>query len=467
MKNRKTLIRIVLGVIILAFVLYQQLFKQNSDSNDTEKIAGFDKSKYSEMVKREFIHAWNGYKKYAYGHDALKPLSKSFRDWYGESLYMTPVDAFDTMILMGLAEEANETKNLILENLSFDKNLSVQNFEITIRLLGGLISAYQLDGDQKFLDLAVDLADRLMPVFDSKTGIPYRYVHLQSGKISDKFNNPAEAGTLMLEFGTISKLTGDDKYYNAAKKALVEIFNRRSDIGLVGTVIDAETGKWINTDSHISGMIDSYYEYLIKSWILFEDDDFKMMFDKSINAVNTHLADITDSGLWYTYADMNTGEKLKTQFGALDAFFPAVLLLGGNKFRAEQLVESCYKMWKLHGIEPEQIDYSTMEVLSADYNLRPEFAESLYYLYNETNDEKYLVMGVEVLESLIKYCKTEDAYAALRNVITKEKKDDMESFLFAETFKYLFLLFAEGNSINLNDFVFNTEAHPIAKNFNK
>lgn len=70
---------------------------------------------------------------------------------------MTPVDAFDTMVLMGLKEEANDTKELIFNKLSFDKNISVQNFEITIRLLGGLISAYQLDGDKRFLDFAEDL----------------------------------------------------------------------------------------------------------------------------------------------------------------------------------------------------------------------------------------------------------------------------------------------------------------------
>src|SRR6185369_8908941 len=118
-------------------------------------------------VRAEFLHAWNGYKKYAWGHDDLKPLSKSYHDWYAEPLLMTPVDALDTMILMGLKDEATDTKNYIIKNLSFDKDISVQNFEVTIRLLGGLLSSYQLTGDKRLLALAEDLGNRLLPVFES------------------------------------------------------------------------------------------------------------------------------------------------------------------------------------------------------------------------------------------------------------------------------------------------------------
>src|SRR5713101_4853382 len=80
-------------------------------------------------VRAEFLHAWNGYKKYAWGHDDPKPLSKTFHDWYAEPLLMTPVDALDTMILMGLNAEAQRTREYIVKNLSFDKNIDVQNFE--------------------------------------------------------------------------------------------------------------------------------------------------------------------------------------------------------------------------------------------------------------------------------------------------------------------------------------------------
>src|SRR5437868_14616413 len=134
--------------------------------------------KFAAQVRAEFMHAWNGYKKYAWGHDDLKPLSKTYHDWYSEPLLMTPVDALDTMILMGFKNEAKQTREYIIKNLSFDKDIYVQNFEVTIRLLGGLLSNYQLTGDMRLLHLAEDLGSRLLPVFESPTGLPYRYVHL-------------------------------------------------------------------------------------------------------------------------------------------------------------------------------------------------------------------------------------------------------------------------------------------------
>ncbi len=121
------------------------------------------KAEMADSVRRDFLHAWNGYKQYAWGHDELKPLSKSYRDWYGTSLLMTPVDALDTMVLMGLKDEAKEDRELIDKQLSFDKDIYVKNFEITIRLLGGLLSSYQLTGDKRLLELADDLGDPSAP----------------------------------------------------------------------------------------------------------------------------------------------------------------------------------------------------------------------------------------------------------------------------------------------------------------
>ena len=175
-------------------------------------------------MKAEFLHAWQGYKKYAWGHDDLKPLSKTYHDWYAQPLLMTPVDALDTMIIMGFKEEAARTKQYILENLSFDKDIYVQNFEITIRLLGGLLSAYELTGDKRLLRLAEDLGNRLLPVFNSPTGLPYRYVNLRTGKVRGEVTNPAETGTLLIEFGTLSKLTRKPIFYEKAKRALVETY---------------------------------------------------------------------------------------------------------------------------------------------------------------------------------------------------------------------------------------------------
>ena len=461
----KLLICFLLTISILfIFFSFSSTNSQNlSTVKDANQIINIDKNKLAKEVKREFLHAWNGYKKYAWGHDELKPLSKSYRDWYKVSLYMTPVDAFDTMVLMKLKEQSEETKKLIFDHLSFDQDISVKTFEITIRLLGGLLSSYQLDGDKRFLTLAEDLGKRLLPAFNSKTGMPYRYVNLKSGETSGKVSNPAEIGTLLIEFGTLSKLTGNQLYYNKAKRALVELFNRRSKIGLVGSTIDVEAGRWENTDSHISGGIDSYYEYFLKSWKLFGDKDCKKMWEKSIKSINKYLADSVRSGFWYGHSNMNTGKRTSTIFGALDAFFPACLALSGDMNRAKNLEASCYKMWNLERIEPELINYKTMEITSPQYVLRPEIIESAYYLYQYTQDKKYLEMGKTFLNDIVKYCRTPAGFASLKSVITKEKEDDMESFFFAETLKYLYLLFAPPNTLDFNKVIFNTEAHPLQR----
>ena len=427
-----------------------------------------ERLKLAAEVKAEFTHAWTGYKKYAWGHDDLKPLSKSFHDWHSEPLLMTPIDALDTMFLMGMKDEVTDTKQYIVDHLTFDKDIEVQNFEITIRLLGGLLSSYQLTGDKRLLTLAEDLGTRLFPVFESPTGMPYRYVNLKTGKVRDPKSNPAETGTLLIEFGTLAKLTGKQIYYDKAKRALVETYRRRSPIGLVGEWINVETGEWTNSDSHISGAIDSYYEYLLKSWVLFGDAECKKMWDDSIIAINKYLADEIRVGnkleLWYGHADMNTGNRKATVYGALDAFFPAMLALSGDMDRAKRLQDSSFKMWNVAGIEPEELDYKAMKITSPGYPLRPEIVESTYYLYQKTKDPKYLRMGEKLWRDFVRYCKTDVAYASLKNVETKEKADSMQSFLFAETFKYFYLLFTpHKKTLELEKVVFNTEAHPMQR----
>jgi predicted alpha-1,2-mannosidase len=419
----------------------------------------------ADAVKAEFLHAWHGYLEYARGMDALQPLSRTGRNWYDASLVMTPLDAFDTMLLMGLDAEAAVAKELIMQSLSFDHDFPVQVFEVTIRILGGLLTAYQMDGDPRFLVLAVDLADRLLPAFESATGMPYVRVNLRTGEREWQINNPAEIGTLMLEFGALSRITGNPVYYDTAKRAIKEAFERRSGIGLVGTTIDVETGEWRNTSSHISGMIDSYYEYLFKSWVLFEDGDFKDMWEASVEAVNRHLAHELDGHLWYGHADMFSGERTATRFGALDAFWPGVLALSGDLGRGERLMESVHRMWTTFDVEPEQMDYSTMEAVSTGYPLRPEALESAFILYRSTGDPRYKAMGWDIFQRIVRWCRNDVGYAHLRDVRTKEKSDGMESFFLAETLKYAYLLFAPRETLDLNEVVFNTEAHPLRRSW--
>ena len=418
----------------------------------------------AEQVRQELLHAWNGYKAHAWGHDDLLPVSKRWRDWYGtEPLYMTAVDSLSTLALMGAEGEVTSTVDYLAANLHFDKDINVSNFEITIRILGGLLSAYQTTGDARLLAKADDLGTRLLPAFASKTGMPYRFVNLKTGKVDGVVSNPAEIGTLILEWGTLSKLTRKPVYLETARRALVALFERRHPrTGLVGQGINVETGAWTNTASHIGGAIDSYYEYLLKCERLFGDRECGEMYRTSIGPVNTHIAHEVGGSLWYGRVDMATGQRTATTFGSLQAFLPGVLAMGGDLERARRLQASAFRMWTLHGIEPEALDYSTMTVTRASYQLRPEIVESAYILSHLTRDPQYLDMGRRMFRDLVAHCRTDAGYTVLENVVTKQQGDLQHSFLLAETLKYFYLLF-KPDALDFDAVTFNTEAHPLKR----
>jgi mannosidase alpha-like ER degradation enhancer 2 len=311
--------------------------------------------------------------------------------------------------------------------------------------------------------LADDLGTRLLPAFKSKTGMPYRSVNLKTGAVDGVVSNPAEIGTLVLEWGTLSKLTKKPAYMTAARNALVALYKFRDPTtGLVGQGINVETGEWTNKNSHVGGAIDSFFEYLLKCEKLFNDAECGEMYRTSIAAVNKYVADETPNGLWYGRVDMSTGQRNGTNFGSLHAFLPGVLAMGGDLDRATRLQESAFKMWTQHGIEPESFNYVMMKPVGEGYQLRPEIMESAYYLSHYTRDPKYLEMGRTMFADLRKHCRVDAGYTTLRSVVTKEKADLQHSFLLAETLKYLYLLF-NPSALKFDDVIFNTEAHPLRR----
>jgi mannosidase alpha-like ER degradation enhancer 2 len=406
-------------------------------------------------------HAWKGYMDHAYGFDDLRPLTATGKNWYGHSLLMTPVDAFDTFHMLGMKKEAEEAKKLILDSLRFDRDMNVQVFEITIRLLAGLETAFETTKEKRFLTLATDLADRLLPAFETPTGMPFRYVNLVTGKTSDSANNPAEIGTLLLEFGHLSQLTGNPVYLKKAKKAILAVYERRAPTGLVGTQINVLTGRWINRESHISGMIDSYFEYLYKGWKLFGDPDLKKAWEVHQAAIKKYLI-VKNGGEWFlTHADMDSGKETAPFYGALDAFYAGLCAYSGDVSTGRAVQAANFGMWKKFGMEPEEFNFRTDSVTSAYYILRPENLESCFYLFRSTRDPQYLWMGKRMVDDILLHCRTDKAFASLKDVRTHEQINSMQSFFFAETLKYAYLLFADAGALNLEKYVLNTEAHPF------
>ena len=399
-------------------------------------------------------HSWAAYETYAWGHDELRPLSKAPRDWYSGSLWITPVDALDSLILLGLDREADEARKAIDERLSFDQDVSVKNFEIVIRVLGGLLSSYQLTNDPRLLALADDLGRRLLPVFDSPTGMPYVNVNLRTGKASGARSNPAEIGTLLLEFGTLARLTGKRVYYDKPKRALTELFSRRSSIGLVADEIDVETGKWLSRESHIGGGIDSYYEYLLKAWLLFGDEDCKRMWDESAKAVARYVAD----GDWYGVVDFETGARLRPEYGALEAFFAGTLVLAGDLERAKKVADANFRMWTAARAEADGFDYAKMQPTHPRWPLRPEIVESISYLSSATGDPRWAAQARRIAADVDACCRVDAGYTILKDVTTGERGDLMPSYFLAETLKYFWLV-----DHPLPGVVLSTEAHPLRR----
>ncbi|MEI7982083.1 MAG: glycoside hydrolase family 47 protein [Bacteroidota bacterium] len=420
------------------------------------------KNEQAEKIRAACSHVWSGYKQYAWGSDALKPISKKGQNWYAVSFLMTPLDAYDTFILMDLKSEAKEAESLIFAKLNFDVNQEVQLFEVNIRLLGGLLSAFELSHDQRFLDLAHDLGKRLLAAFNSPTGMPYRYVNLKSGKTRDNISNPAEIGTYLLEFGKLTQLTGDSSFYKVAKKSAMEVYRRRSDIDLVGTLIDVNTGEWKNTECQIGARIDSYFEYLFKAWLLFGDKECYDAWKIHNKAIKKYMLTRVPSGGYFTRVDMKSGKETHPYYGALDAFYAGILALSGDTVTAHIIQRGNYYMWTRFNLEPEEFNFRNDSVRYPDYPLRPENIESCFYLYRQTHHPEFLIMGKRMIDDILEKCRTEAGFAAMKNVVTLEKEDSMESFFLAETLKYAYLLFAPESKLDLTKTVFTTEAHTLS-----
>ncbi|KAM9116759.1 endoplasmic reticulum mannosyl-oligosaccharide 1,2-alpha-mannosidase isoform 1-T1 [Pangshura tecta] len=441
-------------------------------------------------VIEAFRHAWKGYKEFAWGHDELKPLSKSYSEWFG--LGLTLIDALDTMWILGLKEEFEEAKKWVATDLLLDKNVDVNLFESTIRILGGLLSAYHLSGDGLFLEKAKDIGSRLMPAFNTPSKIPYSDVNIGRGTAhpprwtSD--STVAEVTSIQLEFRELSRLTGDEKFQKAVDAVMkhVHSLSGKND-GLVPMFINTNSGQFTHLGVYTLGArADSYYEYLLKQWIQGGKKENELLEDymRAIEGVKKHLLRTSQPKMLTFVGELAHGH-FSAKMDHLVCFLPGTLALGAHNGLtadhmglAKALIETCYQMYAQveTGLSPEivhfnlhaQKDRKDVEIKPADRHnlLRPETVESLFYLYRFTGDKKYQDWGWEILQNFNKYTRVPSGgYTSINNVqnpSNPEPRDKMESFFLGETLKYMFLLFSDDvDLINLDKYVFNTEAHPL------
>ncbi|KAJ0986720.1 hypothetical protein J5N97_005076 [Dioscorea zingiberensis] len=431
-----------------------------------------------EEVRRMFYHAYENYMTYAFPHDELKPITNSYTDSLSElgnlklehlpenykGSALTLIESLSSLLVMGNKSEFERGVLWLSENLTFDIDARINLFECNIRVLGGLVSAHILATDSKsrlapgtyknqLLSHAADLGQRFLCAFDTPTGLPYAWINLKYGVMENETSETSTSGcgSLILEMGALSRLTGDSRYETAALRALRKLWSMRSSLDLPGTTLDVITGEWIEYSSGIGAGVDSFYEYLMKAYILFGSDEFWDMFHSAYIAVQK-----------YHEADMRTGKATYWQLTSLQAFWPGLQVLVGDITAANSSHREFFHIWDRFGVLPERylLDHDALHPTEKYYPLRPEFAESTFYLYQATKDTWYLEVGESIVKSLNSYTRVQGGFASIRDVTTMQLEDHQHSFFLAETCKYLYLLFDDSFLVNEN-YIFTTEGHPI------
>ncbi|KAG6386152.1 hypothetical protein SASPL_155043 [Salvia splendens] len=469
---------------LLIFMLIFSTFYSQISSSKSDPYAA-KKKRMSQKVRQMFYHAYDNYMTYAFPHDELKPLTKSFtnslselgnlklerlpQEYNGSAL--TLIESLSSLAILGNNTEFEKGVLWLSENLTFDVDARINLFECNIRVLGGLVSAHILATDStnrltkgtysnQLLVLAEELGRRFLPAFDTPTGLPYAWINLKHGVMENEITETSTSGcgSLILEMGALSHLTGDPRFESAALRALRKLWSMRSSLNLVGTTLDVETGEWIEFSSGIGAGVDSFYEYLVKAHILFGRDEFWRMFQPAYTAVQKYFR----HGPWYHEADMRTGRATYWQLTSLQAFWPGLQVLVGDITAANSSHREFFYVWQKFGVIPERylLDHQMLHPTEKYYPLRPELAESTFYLYQATKDPWYLQVGESIVDSINLHTRVEGGFASIRDVTTMELEDHQHSFFLAETCKYLYLLFDDSFLVNRN-YVFTTEGHPL------
>jgi len=398
-------------------------------------------------VKSEMAWAWANYREHAWGKDEIKPISGTFSSFplKNHHLGLSLIEAMDTLWLMGLDAEFADALDWIKANLDFAVDGELSVFETTIRLVGGLLSAHLACGDPVLLERARELADRMMPAFATPTGMPYRYVNLSTGAVRDPKTNPAEVGTLIAEFGTLSRLTGDKRYMDAAKRALTAMFERRSMIDLLADSIHAETGVWLSRRATVGPPSDSFYEYCWDGWQLFGDTDCKHMYDVLTAAILKHQRDTYEGRLWIADVDFETGVRINRDQDELASFYGGLLAQGGAAKIGAGVTESWAWLQDRFGILPEGFNYETGAVPYKTNSLRPELVDAAFNHWLLDRDPKWRDIGRTHYLNMKRWNRAEYGYADIADVTSDPKlqKDHCPGYWWSEQMKYYWLLFSD------------------------
>ncbi|XP_064556166.1 mannosyl-oligosaccharide alpha-1,2-mannosidase IA isoform X3 [Drosophila montana] len=455
-----------------------------------EAVSLIDYEKRAQIVKM-MEHAWHNYKLYAWGKNELRPLSQrphSGSIFGSYDLGATIVDGLDTLYIMGLEKEYKEGRDWIERRFSLD-NISAELsvFETNIRFVGGMLTLYAFTGDPLYKEKAQHIADKLLPAFQTPTGIPYALVNTKTGMAknygwaSGGSSILSEFGTLHLEFAYLSDITGNPLYRERVQTIRQVLKEIEKPKGLYPNFLNPKTGKWGQQHMSLGALGDSYYEYLLKAWLQSgqTDEEAREMYDEAMLAIMDKMVRTSPNGL--TYVSDLKFDRLEHKMDHLACFSGGLFALGAatrqnqhtDKYMevGKGITNTCHESYIRAPTQlgPEAFRFSDAAEARAlrsqekYYILRPETFESYFVLWRLTHDQKYRDWGWEAVLALEKHCRTPHGYCGLRNVYQQEpQKDDVQqSFFLAETLKYLYLLFSDDSVLPLDEWVFNTEAHPL------
>ncbi|KAF2434175.1 alpha-mannosidase IC [Tothia fuscella] len=477
--------------------------------------------KRREAVTETFMRAWTAYKQKAWLKDEVQPMTGKWNNQFG-GWGATLIDTLDTLWIFDMKEEFQEAIDAALtvdfNNPPDDKDISI--FETTIRFLGGLISAYELPGcrDTRLLDKAIEVGDMLYHAFDNPNRMPIgkwnpKVVLLDGvGPTPPDKGSFVSIGSLSMELTRLSQLTGDMRYFDAVQRLTDILESQQYTTKLPGMWPLEYSWQEVVFDGNSFGLganADSSYEYLLKMYPLLggtsQATQYQRMYTSTIEKAMEHNffrpmsptpADVLISGKVIVNEDAST--TLITESEHLTCFLGGMVGLGGKLFLnasqvdiAEKLTQGCvwaYKsspsgimpengklaqcpspascpwdeeLWKQRGDGSWKAPYN--QVRDARYLLRPEALESLFYMYRITGESRYQDMAWDMYQTIESNTKAAFGNAELSSVMTNPppQRDFMQSFWFSEAVKYLYLIFSEPDLVSLDDFVFNTEAHPF------